>query len=168
MTGNEIYYWDSCIFLAWLRDETQRPEAEIAAIKAYVRKIQRRETRILTSAIMYAEVTGHKLPVGIDEQFFELMRRSNVQVVSADIRVAKMARDLRDYYSRKPKEFNNKTLCTPDAIHLATAILYKATEFHTLDASNRKSLGLLGLDGDVGGHSLRVCRPERPQGELGI
>ena len=168
MPGNEIYYWDSCIFLAWLRDETQRPDVELSAIKAIVRKIQNREVQIMTSAIMYAEVTGHKLPVGVDEQFFELMRRSNMQVVSADIRVAKMARDLRDYYSMKPDDFNNKTLSTPDAIHLATAILYKATEFHTLDASNKKSLGLLGLDGDVGGHRLRVCKPEQPQVELGL
>ena len=168
MPGSERYYWDSCVFLAWLRNETERPEAEMAAIKAYVREIEKRNVRVLTSAIMYTEVTDHKLPVGVDEQFFELTRRSNVQVVAADIRVAKMARDLRDHYSMRADEFNGKTLSTPDAIHLATAILYKATEFHTLDGSNRKSLGLLGLDGDVGGHALRVCKPEQPQGELGI
>ena len=168
MSGIDIYYWDSCLFLAWLRDETDRPEGEMAGLKFFVRKLQKREIRIMTSALVYTEVTGTRLPVGVDEQFFETMRRSNVSVISADIRVTKLARNLRDYYSSEPEKFKNKTLSTPDAIHLATAILYKAKEFHTFDADNKKSLGLLGLDGNVGGHNLVICKPDDKQGELQI
>lgn len=168
MDGSELYYWDSCIFLAWLRNEN-RKEGEMEAVKAYVRKINRREIQIMTSAIAYTEVTATRLPVGVDQQFFDLMRSTNVKVVSADIRITKLARDLRDYYFSRSAEFNKKTLCTPDAIHLATAILYKAKEFHTFDGSNQNgSLGLLNLNGDVGGHELIVCKPESDQRELNI
>jgi predicted nucleic acid-binding protein len=39
------------------------------------------------------------------------------------------AREFRDRFLKQPK----KTLATPDAIHLATAAIYKADEFWTLD-----------------------------------
>lgn len=168
MAGNSpIYYWDSCVFLAWLRNE-QRRDGEMEGVKSYVRKLQSRQVRLITSAIAYTEVVATKLPVGIDQQFFDLMRRSNVSVIAADIRVTRLARDLRDYYSSSPDVYNNKTISVPDAIHLATAILYKAVEFHTFDGSNKKSLGLLGLNGDVGGHSLVVCKPVDQQHEMNV
>jgi predicted nucleic acid-binding protein len=162
MNGTEIYYWDSCIFLAWLRDE-DRKEGEMAAVKSYVRKLESRQIKIMTSAIAYTEVTSTKLPDGVDQIFFDFMKRSSVQIIGADIRVTQQARKLRDYYRLNW----GKNLCTPDAIHLATAILYKAKEFNTFDESNKnKSLGLLQLDGDVGGHSLTVCKPQLVQEEI--
>lgn len=168
MDGIERYYWDSCIFLAWLRNEN-RKEGEMAGIKDYVRRLQNREIRVMTSAITYAEVTASKLPVGVDQQFLDLMRSTKVDVIGADIRVTKMARDLRDYYSSQPERFNSKTLCAPDAIHLASAIIYQASEFHTFDGSNKGgTLGLLRLDGDVGGHKLSVCKPISVQGTLDV
>lgn len=168
MDGIDIYYWDACIFLAWLRNE-ERKDGEMASVKAYVRKLKAKQIKVMTSAITYTEVTATKLPVGVDQQFFDLMRSTNVYPVGADVRVAKLARDLRDYYFSKPDIYNGKTLCTPDAIHLATAILYKAKEFHTFDGSNKNgSLGLLKLSGDVGGHNLIVCKPQSNQGELDL
>ena len=60
-----------------------------------------------------------------------------------------MAHDIRDYYQRIKDQNDGKLLQTPDAIHLATAIMYRATEFHTFDdgKSGSKNLGLLGLSG---------------------
>jgi PIN domain len=73
--------------------------------------------------------------------------------------------DLRNHYAAKGK----KTLSAPDAIHLATAILYRADEFHTFDSDgSSRSLGLLPLSGDVGGHRLIICKPvaRNPQLDL--
>jgi hypothetical protein len=53
-------------------------------------------------------------------------------------------------------------LKSPDAIHLATAILYRADEFHTFDDQ------LIGLSGNVGGHRLIVCKPETKSPELDL
>lgn len=167
MSGNEIFYWDACIFLAWLRDE-ERPTGEMEGVKHFVRRVEKKEIHILTSTITYTEVVNAKLPIGVDGQFFDFMHKSNISVVAANIRITKLARDLRDYYLSKKDQYDGKTLGTPDAIHLATAILYKAKEFHTFDKSNRRSLGLLGLNEDVGGHRLVICKPQNVQGELNL
>ena len=87
-----------------------------------------------------------------------LMKRMNVK--SIDSKIAKLAHDLTDWYAIRPTEYNNKTLSTPDALHLATAILYRANEFHTFDEDNgRNSLGLLPLSGNVAGYGLTICKP---------
>lgn len=53
----------------------------------------------------------------------------------------------------------------PDAIHLASAILYDATEFHTFDGARAgaNKAGLLTLDGNVAGHRLKICAPKAEQ-----
>ena len=58
-----------------------------------------------------------------------------------------------------------KSIRVPDAIHLASAILYEATEFHTFDGvrSGVNKGGLLTLDGNVAGHRLRICAPKAEQ-----
>jgi hypothetical protein len=39
------------------------------------------------------------------------------------------------------------------SFHLATAIVYRVDEFHTFDSGGSgKSLGLLSVSGNVGGH----------------
>ncbi len=171
MAGTDTYYWDTCLFLAWLRNESppSRQEDEMDGVRYYIRSVEDRKIRIMTSAITFVETTATKLPAGADEQFSDLLRRSSVSVVAADIKICRLARTLRDYYSDRASEFNNKTLSVPDAIHLATAILYKGKEFHTFDANNSKrSLGLLPLSGNVGGHNLVICKPEARQRELGL
>lgn len=84
-------------------------------------------------------------------------------------KIAAVAHDLRDYYSNRKAEFGGKTLSTPDAIHLATAIIYRVSEFHTFDNDgDAKSLGLLPLSGDVGGNRLIICKPEVTRPELDL
>ncbi|MGA8866223.1 MAG: hypothetical protein WB510_04605, partial [Candidatus Sulfotelmatobacter sp.] len=48
-----------------------------------------------------------------------------------------------------------------DAIHLATAVLYKADEFQTMDGLDKKGKPkrVLGLNGDVGGYPLFITQP---------
>jgi hypothetical protein len=66
--------------------------------------------------------------------------------------------------SKEIREWNSK-ISTPDAIHLATAILYEAEEFHTTDGGGkRKRAGdLIPLNGNVAGHRLRICIPRADQ-----
>ena len=84
------------------------------------------------------------------------LQRRNVQLIAQDIRVADLSHEIRNYYQAKGTK-----LSSPDAIHLATAILYRANEFHTFDNGGiGKSLGLLPLSGNVGGHRLTICKPQ--------
>lgn len=166
MSGSKaspIYYWDSCLFIAWLTDE-QRPAGEIDGLKKVVDAIERRKATMITSTLTIAEITEKKVGAGVWHLLEDLLKRPNVQRLSVDSKVAGLARDLRDYYWSRPNEYNNKTLSVPDAIHLAAAILYKVDEFQTFDRSNRKnSLGLIPLSGDVAGHDLAVRKPHTSQ-----
>jgi predicted nucleic acid-binding protein len=137
-------------------------------VREVIDRSKRREVRLMTSTITSVEVLSGKIPTGFDTLFSTLLRRVNR--IGVDIKVAGMAHDLRNYYSSRPQEFGGKTLSVPDAIHLATAILYRADEFHTFDGGGSgKTLGLLPLSGNLAGHGLKICKPEakRPQLDLG-
>lgn len=55
----------------------------------------------------------------------------------------------------------SKNLATPDAIHLATASIYRAEEFWTMDdgGKSKKSIGLLDLNGDPRVDGLAIKKP---------
>jgi predicted nucleic acid-binding protein len=106
------------------------------------------------------EVLQSRLPAGIPKLLEGLIKR--IIRVGMDTKVASLAHDIRDHYMARKDEFSGKTLSTPDAIHLATAILYRVDEFHTFDSgsSSSKTLGLIPLSGNVGGHRLIICKPQ--------
>jgi predicted nucleic acid-binding protein len=133
MAGSRlIYYWDTCVFVAWIKDE-QRPSGEMDGVREVIDRAKRREVILFTSVLTTTEVLQSKLPAGMETLFTGLMKR--IEQKSLDIKIARLAHDLRDHYARRAAEFENKTLSTPDALHLATAIMYRANEFHTFDAS---------------------------------
>lgn len=159
MAGTDpIYYWDTCLFLAWLKDE-ERPTGEMDGVREVIERAKRREVKIITSVLTITEALECHLPAGVKRLYEGLMKR--VTRISMDIKVADVAHELRNHYSADPKKYNDKTLATPDAIHLATAILYRSNEFHTFDGGKKsgKHLGLLQLSGDVAGHRLTICKP---------
>jgi predicted nucleic acid-binding protein len=159
MAGAEpIYSWDTCLFLAWIKDE-QRKSGEMDGVREVIARARQRNVKIVTSVMTMVEVLQSKLPVGMDRLFTDMMKR--VHRIGVDTKVAAPAHDIRDHFVQKSAEFGGKTLSAPDAVHLATAILYRATEFHTFDdgGSSSKSIGLLSLSGNVGGHKLTICKP---------
>lgn len=128
-------------------------------VREVVQQHKRREVKIITSVLTTVEVLQSKLPVGMERIFEGLMKR--VCRIAMESRIASMAHDIRNHYVSRAAEFGGKNLSTPDAIHLATAIIYRVTEFHTFDADgNAKNLGLLPLSGNVGGHRLTICKPQ--------
>ena len=158
-----LYYWDACLFLAWIKDE-ERPIGEMDGVREIIELSKKRDAVIMTSVLTTVEVLAAKIPAGMDTLFQQLMRR--VERVGIDTKIVTLAHDIRNHYT---KIGDGKTVATPDAIHLATAILYRATEFHTFDKDgSRRSLGLIPLSGNVAGSKLTICKPEakRPQLDL--
>jgi len=130
MAGTEpTYYWDSCLFLAWIKDE-ERKSGDMAGVREVIERVKRRDAKIVTSVLTLTEVLDSKLPAGMKTLIDGLLKRVNR--VGMEIKIARMAHDLRDYYVQRSAEFGGKTLAVPDAIHLATAILYRVSEFHHL------------------------------------
>ena len=141
------------------------------AVQNCLERFKKGQLSLMTSVLTVTEITVAKIPAGIETQLDEVMQRSNFTRLSVDIRVAKLARDLRNHYLID-QHYNGNTVTVPDSLHLATAILYRATEFHTFDENNTpryKSLGLLPLSGNVAGHNLVIRKPPMPtQMTLGL
>ena len=164
--SNPLYYWDTCLFLAWLKDE-QRKTGEMDGVREVISRQRRREIRIATSVITQIEVLQSKIPAGIGPLFTDLLKR--LIRVSVDSKVAALAHDIRDFYIKRASEHGGRTLSTPDAIHLASAILYRVDAFHTFDEKgNAKNLGLIPLSDNVAGHRLMICKPEAVSPQLDL
>jgi len=133
------------MFLAWLKDE-ERKSGEMDGVREVIERSKRRDCRIMTSVLTTVEVLQSKIPAGVDTMFGGLMRR--ITRVGIDTKIAQLAHDVRNEFAK-----GGRSLKTPDAIHLATAILHRADEFHTFDEP------LLGMSGNVAGHKLVICKP---------
>jgi predicted nucleic acid-binding protein len=168
--SNPIYYWDTCIFLSWLKNEKDRKPGDMSGVFDCLNRFKRRELSLMTSVLTLTEITIAKIPAGTETLLESAMQRPNFSKISVDLKIARLARDLRNYYLEK-QEHAGKTLSVPDAIHLASAILYRANEFHTFDGKDGtrdKTLGLLPLSGNVGGHNLIICKPPEASGTLSL
>jgi len=153
------FYWDACIFFHWLKDPV-KDQAVIDGIEDIVAMSERGHATIFTSIITRIEVLRGKLTDDAADRFARISYR-DVVWINVDPRVAQLAHDIRNHY-HKPEA---KDMWTPDAIHLATAIIFEADEMNTLDGSSAKKRphDLLPLNGNVmsGRFKLLIRKPER-------
>jgi predicted nucleic acid-binding protein len=143
--ANPLYYWDTCLFLAWIKDEERR-SGEMDGVREVIERSKKRDCIIMTSALTSVEVLQSTIPAGVAAMFGGLMKR--LTRAGIETKVAQLAHDIRDHYLKE-----GRSIKTPDALHLATAILHRADEFHTFDEQ------LIGLSGNVAGHRLVICKP---------
>ena len=62
MAGNSpLYYWDSCLFIAWLKDE-QRKTGEMDGVRDVIERAKRREAKLMTSVLTLDGSTFVKNP----------------------------------------------------------------------------------------------------------
>jgi hypothetical protein len=96
--SSPLYYWDACLFLAWLKDE-ERNLGEMDGVREMIARCRRREVKIMTSVLTSVEVLAARIPVGMDTHFAGLMKR--ISRASVDTKVASLAHDFRNYYAQK-------------------------------------------------------------------
>jgi predicted nucleic acid-binding protein len=164
-TGKNTVYWDTSVFLAWIKDE-KRPNGEIDGVNYFAEKIAKNEIILLTSTLINVEILESTLNDEAKTRFNNLFKRRNCIQADADARIMQLASKIRDYYQNQKTVDGNRTLSTPDSIHLATAIQYGVNELHTFDEnedSSRKWRALLPLNGMVAGeYPLTICKPSLP------
>ncbi len=130
--AKNVYYWDSCVFLSYVSKEAARH----TVIDGMLHDCEMGKCTIYTSAISISEVAygaveklKRKLDPETEEKIDSLWTiRSPIRIVEATIDIAKHAKELArlilpDGFSASPF----------DAMHLATARLWSATEFNTYD-----------------------------------
>lgn len=149
-----IFYWDACIFIAWLNNEERR-DGEMEGLAAVADLIGRGEAVLIVSQHLRVELLPSRLPdlsMDVLDHFF---MRKNTRMLAVESAVIALAQRIRDW--------DNK-IDSSDAIHLATAIRFGADEFHTFDSGKKRGArSLLSLDGDVAGFPLRIRKPATAQ-----
>lgn len=171
-TGRRKIYWDNTCWLAWLNGEGTDiwPASVVQGIRDVVAEVEANRAILFTSAITRGEIFEGKLTQDQKDMFTRLMRRRNVIEINADSRIFNKASNIREYHANQKEK---RRVMLPDATHLATAILYEADEFQTMDGLKKggeNKRKLIALSGDVGGHDLKVIQPyplhEPPPPEL--
>lgn len=125
-----LLYWDSCVFLSYLSKRLDR----IGILEAIVDLVEKGDskTKIVTSVVAKVEVAfvENELPTPENEQLIDdfWADDSVVELLELHDQIAKLARKL-----VRESKLKNGQMKPLDAIHLATAISFKVTEFHTYD-----------------------------------
>jgi predicted nucleic acid-binding protein len=144
-------YWDSTCFIAWLKPEPDRR----AKCQEVIRAAEKGELQIVTSAISLIEVVKlDKGPLQItqdkERKISDFFKHRYIVVVQVTRTLTELARTLIWNQGLRPK----------DAVHAATAISERLTDFHTFDRD------FLKLDGKVGNPLLVIKEPHTLQPEL--
>jgi predicted nucleic acid-binding protein len=153
-----LYYWDSCIFIAWIKGN-EPLEAEVAdGIEDIAVTVNNGKANLCTSIITRTEVLESAMTPEAATKFENIFKRRNVLQISLDNPIADRARFIRDYYHKQSLKIS-----VPDSVHLATALIYAVTEFHTLDGSGQRARpnDLLRLNGNVAGYPLLIRVPRK-------
>jgi hypothetical protein len=165
MSGTKIVYWDSCIFIAHLKNETHRP-GEIQSINDQALHFDMGLIVLATSSIALLEI----LPASLDDEqkkkFKSMLNRSNFQFIETSHLICERAAEIRDYYKANPVA-DTKLPGSPDCIHIASAIAAQEisgqkVNLVTLDSDSKSGeVGLTKLSGVIAGkYQLEICRPD--------
>jgi len=153
-------YADACILIAWITGE-ERPSHEMDGVRDCFDKVIRGEVLLVALRNTILEEVHLNTPESA-EKFRQLMMRRGIELPSLDLRIERLAEELRYHYSANGR----KGLQLNDSYHLAAAIHYKVDAFYTFDNGGKGGVSLLSLNGNVAGHPLLICKPPFSQVRL--
>ncbi|HHL4081281.1 type II toxin-antitoxin system VapC family toxin [Burkholderia sola] len=164
-SGKPKFYWDTAPLIAWITDEKRKDPAEMSGLAEVVEMVDRGHAILMTSVLWRAEVLNGSMTAAQRKRLEDAFDGRNLVELQIDSRIMALAGEIRDFQRRSVKKDALKNVRVPDAIHLASAIHYDATEFHTFDGAkgSGQASKLLTLDGNVAGHRLKVCIPKANQ-----
>ncbi|WP_156467619.1 MULTISPECIES: PIN domain-containing protein [unclassified Methylobacterium] len=137
-------YWDTCVFTAYLNNEVDAYGNYISHIGQYLDEAVDGKCKIYCSSITLAEITRGNLNTSKYQKFEDFLDEYSAAVVQVtpDPVIMSLAGDLRSLQYEKTG--GKRKLLTPDAIHIASALViqdvYKVPikALHTFDAGNSK------------------------------
>ncbi len=147
-SSKPLHYWDSCAFLALLKNEPDK----IDECKSVIKAAKDGKVIIVTSALTFIEVIKlergkPKLSKDVEEKIRAFFKHEWIYIYNVDRKIGELARDLMwQYEGLKPK----------DSTHVATAVQSKVDVLETFDD------GLIKLSGKVGNPLLPIRRPYFP------
>ncbi len=143
---NKIICWDSSVLISHLGGDGDKNLERQPIIGSIVSIVDRGDYKLLVSTLLYVEVLDSDIQpeaINLLDKFMQNRKRVTAMAVNSDI--AKKAQSIRNQVSLRLK--------TPDAIHIATAIVGGASVLHTFD----KRLLNLSEDNKVDGLAITPC-----------
>ena len=151
------YYWDTSIFIAWIKGEERQNPQDMRGLADVVYEIQDGNAQLVTSVITRTEVFTGDLGKQQKERFNLLFGRPSIVQINVTQSIADKAKVLRE--ECKLADISLKSM---DSLHLATAWRANVHEFHTFDD------GLLKLRTVLSGNSFGICKPKAQQLTFGF
>ena len=163
--GKPRFYWDAAPLITWIQDERRGDPAEMDGLAEVIELVEAGKAILMTSVLWRAEVLDSKLTADQRKNLSAVFQNRYIQELSIDARIMDLAGEIRSHQRNDPRKDVIKNIRVPDAIHLASAIHYDATEFHPFDGKkvDGTSASLLTLNGNVAGHRLKICIPRADQ-----
>lgn len=149
--------WDACTWIATIIQEKVPTKGGGVEDRGHlcnhvIDLAVKKKVEIATSGLSLAEVCKDPSVKGTDEDVLaDFFRNEYILILPVDRYVGTLARKL--------LQSSSGALRPPDAVHLATAIIADASEFHTFDGH------LLKLDGKINkpnGGTLIIRKPPAP------
>lgn len=135
----EMIAWDSCVFLAWFKQEKDKPLGEIERI---LNDIANGKQKLIVSVICCTEVLDEAGATDAGSQFKGFIKRKNVIPANVDFRVAELAATFRERVTAEVKAGRmTHGLKAPDALIAASAVIYRASILHSFDPVLRRLSG---------------------------
>lgn len=160
-------YWDTCVFLAWFKQETCWPSEVMDGMAQTMDEWRNGSLLLVTSSITLLEVLSSNLTIDQKNVISKTLSHRNVQVMDCDRRVSAKAAVIREFYDDRVFQpdgqvKSGRIIGMGDAIHLATALHYNVLDFQTLDGSgkHKRKFSLLDLDGSIAGARLSIKLPK--------
>ena len=148
MSGDsrEIIYWDSCIFIAFLKGENHG-ESATEAIRIQAAEFDANKIVLATSTVGVMEVLSMKLEDEVKDKLEKMIRRSNFILIETNEFVARKAAILRNHCYTKSKEAGKLEfkISPADAIHVSSGMAVEASKIVTTDKKDKKGKGELGM-----------------------
>ncbi len=147
MSEVQNLYWDSCVFISFLKKERDQYGNAIDDIEQYLREAKELKHNIYCSTITIAEVIPKHLDLTEHSKFSEFLKDYSgcIIQIGADPIVMEIAAELKSLPYKLVGGNGTRKLLTPDAIHLASALVLKDAYnveldvFHTFDNGKAKS-----------------------------
>jgi predicted nucleic acid-binding protein len=167
------------MFYEVLSDQNVKSEHR-AAVDEILAKNKKKENLIITSVVTHIEVLPKKISVSSTENAQKYLSMfDGVRIVDVEVNrnIASLSREIRDFYFKSAEDNAGqyKMMDANDAIHLATAYIYKVSQFHTRDNDSKKAkVPLVGLYSYSGypklcnKYDLDIVSPETLQGYLEV
>jgi len=130
-----VILWDSCVFLAWLKEEKDKP---LDDIREFIKDFEAGKKALQISVLSYAEVLdivkpNEPLAATAGTRFRQWVKRPSVEVLDVDPRIADKAGELKEKTIALRATVPKAVLKIPDALIAATAMIYEADILHTFD-----------------------------------